>query len=156
MKKRNRCRLSTVCACSQRSDVRRGVAPAQHRLRRRDRHDNVRQGKNNNSNFILIPDASSADAVCYILSIFGNTLKQQKLYSDLIYMLLSDEDLASIFCTFAKETDCQMLAIDITGKVLAYSKPFRVTILTGCTVWRWAISTNTSSSISSPIVLSTT
>ena len=84
------------------------------------------RAKNNNSNFILIPDASSADAVCYILSIFGNTLKQQKLYSDLIYMLLSDEDLASIFCTFAKETDCQMLAIDITGKVLAYSKPFRV------------------------------
>lgn len=84
------------------------------------------RAKNNNSNFILIPDASSTDAVCYILSIFGNTLKQQKLYSDLIYMLLSDEDLASIFCTFAKETDCQMLAIDITGKVLAYSKPFRV------------------------------
>lgn len=82
--------------------------------------------KDNNSNFVLIPDATSADAVCYILSLFGNTLKQQKLYSDLIYMLLSEEDLASIFCTFAKETDCQMLAIDITGKVLAYSKPFRV------------------------------
>ena len=82
--------------------------------------------KANNSNLALIPDASSADAVCYILSLFGNTLKQQKLYSDLIYMLLSDEDLSSIFCTFAKETDCQMLAIDISGKVLAYSKPFRV------------------------------
>ena len=41
-------------------------------------------------------------------------------------MLLSDEDLSSVFCAFAKDTDCQMLAIDISGKVLAYSKPFRV------------------------------
>ena len=41
-------------------------------------------------------------------------------------MLLSDEDLSSVFCAFAKDTDCQMLAIDVSGKVLAYSKPFRV------------------------------
>ena len=77
-------------------------------------------------NLVLIPDASSAEAVCYLLSLFGNSIKQQKLYSDLIYMLLSDEDLSSVFCAFAKDTDCQMLAIDISGKVLAYSKPFRV------------------------------
>lgn len=77
-------------------------------------------------NLALITDASSAEAVCYLLSLFGNSIKQQKLYSDLIYMLLSDEDLSSVFCAFAKDTDCQMLAIDISGKVLAYSKPFRV------------------------------
>lgn len=77
-------------------------------------------------NLALIQDASSAEAVCYLLSLFGNTLKQQRLYSDLIYMLLSDEDLSSVFCAFAKDTDCQMLAIDVSGKVLAYSKPFRV------------------------------
>lgn len=77
-------------------------------------------------NLVLIPDASSAEAVCYLLSLFGNSIKQQKLYSDLIYMLLSDEDLSSVFCAFAKDTDCQMLAIDVSGKVLAYSKPFRV------------------------------
>ena len=35
-------------------------------------------------NLVLIPDASSAEAVCYLLSLFGNSIKQQKLYSDLI------------------------------------------------------------------------
>lgn len=78
------------------------------------------------TNYIMLPDATSAEAVCYILSLFGNTLKQQKLYSDLIYMLLLGEDLFSIFSTFEKETGCPVLAIDISGKVLAYSKPFRV------------------------------
>lgn len=78
------------------------------------------------SNYIVIPDEFATAAVWYILSMFGNTLKQQKLYSDFIYMLLSDGDLASVFSRFAKETDCQMLAVDITGKVLAYSRPFRI------------------------------
>ena len=83
------------------------------------------RAKNNNSTFILIPDASSTDAVCYILSIFGNTLKQQKLYSDLIYMLLSDEDLASIFCTFAKETDCQKMCIRDSSCSISVPSPVR-------------------------------
>lgn len=82
--------------------------------------------KNKDTNLIFVPDEFSTDALCYILSTFGNTLKQQKLYSDLIYMLSSDEDLATVFSKLAKETDCQMLAVDITGKVLAYSKPFKI------------------------------
>ena len=31
-----------------------------------------------------------------------------------------------MFCEFSKGTGSQLLAIDISGKVLAYSKPFRV------------------------------
>ena len=79
-----------------------------------------------NSNYILIPETASADAIFYILSLFGNTLKQQKLYSDLSYMLLSGADISSVFCEFSKGTGCQMLAIDASGKVLSYSKPFMV------------------------------
>ena len=80
----------------------------------------------NDSNYVTIPNESAAGVMCHIMSLFGSSIKQQKLYSDLIYMLLSEDDLSSIFSKFAKETDCQMLAIDVTGKVLAYSKPFRV------------------------------
>lgn len=82
--------------------------------------------RRNDSNCVIIPNDSASDALWYAMSVFGSSIKQQKLYSDLIYMLLSGDDLATIFSKFAKETDCQMLAIDITGKVLAYSKPFRV------------------------------
>lgn len=78
------------------------------------------------SNYIIIPQVSAVDVVYYIMSLFGDSFKQQKLYSNLIYMLLNDADLTSVFCEFSKGTGSQMLAIDISGKVLAYSKPFRV------------------------------
>lgn len=77
-------------------------------------------------NYILIPQTSSTEATYYIMCLFGSTLKQQRLYSDLTYMMLSGADLASVFCEFAKGSGCQMLAIDISGKVLAYSKPFMI------------------------------
>ena len=82
--------------------------------------------KRNDSNYVLIPEESSAGTLYYIMSLFGGSIKQQKLHSDLFYMLLADEDLNSIFSKFSNETSCPMLAVDITGKVLAYSKPFRV------------------------------
>ena len=66
------------------------------------------------------------DVVYYIMSLFGDSFKQQKLYSNLIYMLLNGADLTSVFCEFSKGTGSQLLAIDISGKVLAYSKPFMV------------------------------
>lgn len=78
------------------------------------------------SNYIIIPQVSAVDVVYYIMSLFSDSFKQQKLYSNLIYMLLNDADLTSVFCEFSKGTGSQMLAIDISGKVLAYSKPFRV------------------------------
>lgn len=78
------------------------------------------------SNYIIIPQVSAVDVVYYIMSLFGDSFKQQKLYSNLIYMLLNGADLTSVFCEFSKGTGSQMLAIDISGKVLAYSKPFRV------------------------------
>lgn len=78
------------------------------------------------SNYIIIPQVSVVDVVYYIMSLFGDSFKQQKLYSNLIYMLLNDADLTSVFCEFSKGTGSQLLAIDISGKVLAYSKPFRV------------------------------
>lgn len=78
------------------------------------------------SNYIIIPQVSAVDVVYYIMSLFGDSFKQQKLYSNLIYMLLNDADLTSVFCEFSKGTGSQMLAIDISGKVLAYSKPFMV------------------------------
>lgn len=82
--------------------------------------------KLNDSNYVVIANESAAGALYYIMSLFGGSLKQQRLYSDLIYMLLADENLDSIFSKFSNETDCPMLAIDITGKVLAYSRPFKV------------------------------
>ncbi len=75
-------------------------------------------------NYILVPDGCSTDVICYIMQLFGNTIRQQKVYSDLIYMLYSDVDLNSIFCQFRRETGFQLLAIDVSGKVIAYSKPF--------------------------------
>lgn len=78
------------------------------------------------SNYIIIPQVSVVDVVYYIMSLFGDSFKQQKLYSNLIYMLLNGADLTSVFCEFSKGTGSQLLAIDISGKVLAYSKPFRV------------------------------
>ena len=78
------------------------------------------------SNYIIIPQASAVDVVYYIMSLFGDSFKQQKLYSNLIYMLLNGADLTSVFCEFSKGTGSQLLAIDISGKVLAYSKPFMV------------------------------
>lgn len=78
------------------------------------------------SNYIIIPQVSFVDVVYYIMSLFGDSFKQQKLYSNLIYMLLNGADLTSVFCEFSKGTGSQLLAIDISGKVLAYSKPFRV------------------------------
>lgn len=78
------------------------------------------------SNYIIIPQVSVVDVVYYIMSLFGDSFKQQKLYSNLIYMLLNGADLTSVFCEFSKGTGSQLLAIDISGKVLAYSKPFMV------------------------------
>lgn len=78
------------------------------------------------SNYIIIPQVSAVDVVYYIMSLFGDSFKQQKLYSNLIYMLLNGADLTSVFCEFSKGTGSQLLAIDISGKVLAYSKPFMV------------------------------
>ena len=75
--------------------------------------------KRNDSNYVLIPEESSAGTLYYIMSLFGGSIKQQKLHSDLFYMLLADEDLNSIFSKFSNETSCPMLAVDITGKVLA-------------------------------------
>ena len=78
------------------------------------------------SNYIIIPQVSVVDVVYYIMSLFGDSFKQQKLYSNLIYMLLNGADLTSVFCEFSKGTGSQLLAIDISSKVLAYSKPFMV------------------------------
>lgn len=50
------------------------------------------------SNYIIIPQVSAVDVVYYIMSLFGDSFKQQKLYSNLIYMLLNDADLTSVFC----------------------------------------------------------
>ena len=73
-----------------------------------------------------MPDDVSSEAIVFILSLFQNTLEQQKLYADLMYMLASDEDLSVVFSEFSKRSECQMLAIDVTGKVLAHSTPFLV------------------------------
>jgi len=75
-------------------------------------------------NYILVPEETSSEIVCYLMQLFGNTIRQQKVYSDLIYMLYSDVDLGSIFSEFRRETGFQLLAIDVSGKVIAYSKPF--------------------------------
>ncbi len=80
----------------------------------------------NGTNYIIVPDDVSNEAIVFILSLFQNTLEQQKLYADLMYMLASDEDLGIVFSEFSKRSECQMLAIDISGKVLAHSTPFLV------------------------------
>ena len=54
------------------------------------------------SNYIIIPQVSVVDVVYYIMSLFGDSFKQQKLYSNLIYMLLNGADLTSVFCEFPK------------------------------------------------------
>lgn len=82
--------------------------------------------QNNGTNYIIVPDDVSSEAIVFILSLFQNTLEQQKLYADLMYMLASDEDLSVVFSEFSKRSECQMLAIDVTGKVLAHSTPFLV------------------------------
>lgn len=82
--------------------------------------------RSSDSNYILVPEAASSEITCYIMELFGDTLRQQKLYSDLLYMLYSDVDLGSIFTEFRRETGFQLLAIDVSGKVMAYSKPFEV------------------------------
>lgn len=85
-------------------------------------HDKIAYSDSN----YIIPQVSAVDVVYYIMSLFGDSFKQQKLYSNLIYMLLNGADLTSVFCEFSKGTGSQLLAIDISGKVLAYSKPFMV------------------------------
>lgn len=90
---------------------------------KKETYDKISQS---DCNYIFLPEASSASSIYYVLSLFGNTMKQQKLYSDLLNMLLNDADLTSVFCEFSKHTKCQMLAIDISGKVIAYSKPFMI------------------------------
>lgn len=80
----------------------------------------------NGTNYIIVPDDVSSEAIVFILSLFQNTLEEQKLYADLMYMLASDEDLGIVFSEYSKRSDCQMLAIDVSGKVLAHSTPFLV------------------------------
>lgn len=81
---------------------------------------------NNGTNYIIVPDEFANEAIVFILSLFQNTLEQQKLYADLMYMLASDEDLGTVFSEFSKRSECQMLAVDVSGKVLAHSTPFLV------------------------------
>lgn len=78
---------------------------------------------NGGINYVIVPDDRSNEAIVFILSLFQ---EQQNLYADLMYMLASDEDLGTVFSEFSHRSDCQMLAIDISGKVLAYSTPFLV------------------------------
>ena len=80
----------------------------------------------NGTNYVIVPDDVSNEAIVFILSLFQNTLEEQKLYADLMYMLASDEDLGAVFSEFSKRSECQMLAIDVSGKVLAHSTPFLV------------------------------
>lgn len=79
--------------------------------------------KESGSNYILVPEGASSEVMCYVMRLFGDAIKQQKLYSDIMYMLFSDVDLSSIFCEFTRETGFQLLAIDISGKVMAQTKP---------------------------------
>lgn len=80
----------------------------------------------NGTNYIIVPDEVSSEAIVFILSLFQNTLEEQKLYADLMYMLASDEELGVVFSEFSKRSECQMLAVDVSGKVLAHSTPFLV------------------------------
>lgn len=77
-------------------------------------------------NYIVINDTYATDALYAVMSLFSKEIKQQKLFSDISNMLLSDADMTSVFCEYSKHSGCQMLAIDISGKILAFSKPFRV------------------------------
>lgn len=77
----------------------------------------------NGTNYILVPENSSHEAVVFILSLFQ---KQQSLYADLMYMLASEENLGTVLSEFSNRSGCQMLAVDISGKVLAHSTPFLV------------------------------
>lgn len=70
------------------------------------------------SNYIIIPQVSVVDVVYYIMSLFGDSFKQQKLYSNLIYMLLNGADLTSVFCEFSKGTGSQLLAKNLHSTLL--------------------------------------
>lgn len=76
------------------------------------------------SNYILVPPEAAMDVFSYLMRISENLAKQQKLYSDLMFMLFNGADLTSVFCEFTKGTGFQVLAIDVSGKVVAHSKPF--------------------------------
>lgn len=75
-------------------------------------------------NYIIVSESSSTEIICHIMTMFGDSVRQQQAYADLIYMLYSDVDLSSVFSEFKRQTGFQVLAIDVSGKVLAYSKPF--------------------------------
>lgn len=77
----------------------------------------------NGTNYILVPENISNEAVVFIFSLFQ---KQQNLYADLMYMLASEENLGTVLSEFSNRSGCQMLAVDISGKVLAHSTPFLV------------------------------
>lgn len=78
------------------------------------------------ANYILIPEKSAADTLSYIMQLSGRLAQQQKTYSDIMYMLFNGADLSSVFCKFTRTTGFQVLAIDVSGKVVANSKPFVV------------------------------
>lgn len=88
--------------------------------------DNYSKITTGTGNYIIIQDQCSTDALCTIMSIFGKYIKQQKLFAEINYMLLSGADISTVFCEYSRHFDCQMLAIDVSGKILTYSKPFRV------------------------------
>lgn len=76
------------------------------------------------SNYILVPAEVSAEVLSYLMRLSGSMVRQQKLYTDLMFMLFSGTDLSSVFSEFTKGTGFQALAIDVSGKVVANSKPF--------------------------------
>ncbi|MCD8248273.1 MAG: helix-turn-helix domain-containing protein [Lachnospiraceae bacterium] len=62
----------------------------------------------------------------YIRSLFLESYKVQTIYISLLQMILQGKDISSVLSAIADDADSSLVIIDMSGKILASSSPFRL------------------------------